>query len=133
MKSFDIGYTTNYKQPKDWKTFRKEAITTSFGFNEGANPSNPKKATEMTKEECLAELERRWAIGGFQWLGCFSDLLLNPETNMMVAEFVNNKTRQLVKDPVTAELLCPDYHYGCKVSQKTLFLFSVFKNFENNF
>src|SRR5262249_40058357 len=42
------------------------------------------------------------------------DLLTNPRSNELAAEFVRRKIRQIVRDPATAELLCPRYPIGCK-------------------
>jgi cation diffusion facilitator CzcD-associated flavoprotein CzcO len=48
-------------------------------------------------------------------LSTFNDITKNPEANALVAEFVRNKIRQTVNDPVVAELLAPkDYPIGTK-------------------
>src|SRR5207249_3070968 len=50
-------------------------------------------------------------IGGFRYLfQTFNDLWLDAESNEIAAEFIRNKIRAIVKDPVTAELLCPKNH-----------------------
>jgi cation diffusion facilitator CzcD-associated flavoprotein CzcO len=48
-----------------------------------------------------------WKQGGLAVLGTFSDLLVNPEANEHVAEFVRGKIGEIVKDPETAEKLKP--------------------------
>ena len=48
------------------------------------------------------------------FLGAFADLGMSEEANWHAAEFVRNKIRETVKDPATAELLCPDGIIGCK-------------------
>ena len=40
----------------------------------------------------------------------YTDLLLNKESNDTASEFVREKIRATVKDPKTAELLCPNDH-----------------------
>ena len=40
----------------------------------------------------------------------FADQTVNKATNDMVAEFVRNKIRSIVKDPAVAETLCPKDH-----------------------
>ena len=75
---------------------------------------NPKTAPEMTPDEIRKELDARWAWGGLPIYGAFSDLLVNPETNQLVAEYMREKIRAIVKDPATAELLCPKATFGCK-------------------
>ena len=45
----------------------------------------------------------------------FPDLLLNEAANELLCEFLRNKIRSIVHDPVTAEALCPkDHFYGTK-------------------
>ena len=40
--------------------------------------------------------------------------LFDKEANDTIAEFARRKIRAIVKDPATAELLCPDNVFGCK-------------------
>ena len=77
-------------------------------------PPNPVSALAVTPEEREAAFEARWQMGGFALLGAFNDLLLNHESNALVAEFVRKKIRAVVQDPVTADLLCPTQTIGCK-------------------
>jgi len=66
-------------------------------------------------EEVAKHLEACWQEGGFAlWLGSYGDVLFDEKANAIVAEFVRNKIRERVKNPETAELLCPYYLYGTK-------------------
>jgi cyclohexanone monooxygenase len=90
------------------------ATRTSFaGF-----PFAPIDRTTMSvsAEEREAILEGLWTEGGFKFLwGGFSDLLSDAEANEIAQEFIRSKIRATVKDPHTAELLCPKgYPYGAK-------------------
>jgi len=71
---------------------------------------------DVSEEEREQILEDLWAEGGFKFLwGGFNDLLLDPTANEIASEFVRNKIRGIVKDPDTAEILCPKCHpYGSK-------------------
>jgi len=71
-------------------------------------------AHAMTAEEREAELERRWQIGGFAYLGAFNDGITDAQANEYASEFVRRKIRAMVDDPATAELLCPAQPIGCK-------------------
>jgi cyclohexanone monooxygenase len=63
-----------------------------------------------TKEEVQRVLEAGWEKGGFRYIfETFGDVLLSNESNEATSEFVRNKIRAIVKDPKTAELLCPNY------------------------
>ncbi|QSZ53923.1 NAD(P)/FAD-dependent oxidoreductase [Paenarthrobacter sp. AT5] len=56
-------------------------------------------------------LEAGWEAGGFRYVfETFDDLLTDEECNAAASEFVRNKIRAIVKDPATAELLCPTDH-----------------------
>ena len=71
---------------------------------------NEKSALEVSEEERQATYEARWEAGTGAFLGAFNDILTNKEANDTMAEFVRNKIRATVKDPVTAEILCPKTH-----------------------
>ena len=58
--------------------------------------------------------EEAWARGGLPFLGAYSDLLFEKAANDTIADFARAKIRGIVKDPATAELLCPDNVFGCK-------------------
>jgi cation diffusion facilitator CzcD-associated flavoprotein CzcO len=75
-----------------------------------------RKALEVPKEERLALYEELWAQPGFKkWLGNFRDIMTDPAANEDFAEFVRNKIRARVKDPVVAEKLVPkDHPFGSK-------------------
>ncbi|QIX53690.1 NAD(P)/FAD-dependent oxidoreductase [Rhodococcus sp. DMU1] len=56
-------------------------------------------------------LQAGWEAGGFRYIfETFDDLLTDQECNDLASEFVRNKIRAIVKDPKTAELLCPTNH-----------------------
>jgi cation diffusion facilitator CzcD-associated flavoprotein CzcO/acetyl esterase/lipase len=73
-------------------------------------------ALAVSDEERLARYEEMWATGGIiELIGCYSDHLLNPQANELLCEFVRDKIRATVHDPVTAEALCPTtYPIGTK-------------------
>ncbi len=75
---------------------------------------NPKSALEVDDEEREAEYERRWAIGGFAFVGSFADTSVNTQANDYAADFVRRKIRGIVTDPAVAELLSPRQTIGCK-------------------
>ena len=75
-----------------------------------------RSALEVSEEERLALYEELWALPGFKkWLGNFHDIMTNMEANETFAEFVRNKIRERVNDPVVAEMLVPkDHPFGAK-------------------
>lgn len=59
--------------------------------------------------------EYGWEQGGFRFLfETFADILTDERTNAAAAEFVQDKIRSIVKNPETAELLCPKYPIALK-------------------
>jgi cyclohexanone monooxygenase len=40
--------------------------------------------------------------------------MINPNANEIAADWVRERIREIVKDPATAELLCPTQVLGCK-------------------
>jgi len=71
---------------------------------------NNKSALEVSEAERQATFEARWEVGTGAFLGAFNDILTNKASNDTMAEFVRGKIRQIVKDPATAEILCPTTH-----------------------
>jgi cyclohexanone monooxygenase len=101
------------KTKADYPRLRAHNVEQTFGFN---LYMNPKRARDATPEERAAEFERRWsAFGGLQFLGAYGDLLLDPQANDEVADFIRRKIAQIVKDPAKAQKLMPrDHAVGCK-------------------
>ena len=88
---------------------KMRARPTGFYFDFNTQP-----ALEATAEERERKYEEAWARGGLPFLGAFGDLLFEKDANNTIAEFGRKKIRDVVKDPATAELLCPIDVFGCK-------------------
>ncbi|MFJ8025443.1 flavin-containing monooxygenase [Streptomyces sp. NPDC096311] len=75
-----------------------------------------KSALEAGESERRGEYEKRWRLGGAPLMQqCYNDLMLSEAANDTIAEFVRDKIRETVKDPDTAEKLCPTgYAFGAK-------------------
>jgi cyclohexanone monooxygenase len=83
----------------------------------GGNPwlGRDVRVADVTPEERRAELEARYAVGGFFIHSAFSDTFDDADANEAVAEFVRDKIRERVDDPEVAELLLPyEYPFGTK-------------------
>ncbi len=71
-------------------------------------PISEVSALMVSDEERLARYEQAWIDGGImEFLGSYNDHLGNPQSNEALAEFVRNKVRGIVADPVTAAILAP--------------------------
>ena len=75
-----------------------------------------RSALAVPPEERLEQYERLWTEPGFKkWLSNFYDVMIPGEANEDYAEFVRDKIRERVKDPVVAEKLVPkDHMFGSK-------------------
>jgi cyclohexanone monooxygenase len=97
------------KHKSEYRARRVAAYDTPFGIA-GYPPPN-KSALEVTPEEREAKYESKWQEGGsISFLYSYTDLLLNKEANDTAVDFVHRKIKSIVKDPETAELLCPKDH-----------------------
>jgi cyclohexanone monooxygenase len=95
----------------DYPALRAKARARPTGFY---FPFNMKPALEATAEERERQYAEAWERGGLPFLGAFGDLLFEKAANDTIAEFARRKIREIVRDPATAELLCPDNVFGCK-------------------
>ncbi|OMI11266.1 cyclohexanone monooxygenase [Bradyrhizobium brasilense] len=88
---------------------KARARPTGFYFQFNAQPAL--QASEREREQ---QYEEAWQRGGLPFLGAFGDLLFEKAANDTIADFAREKIRGIVKDPATAELLCPRNVFGCK-------------------
>jgi cation diffusion facilitator CzcD-associated flavoprotein CzcO len=102
---------------RTWKAgydeIHKKCLETPAGF---PYDFDRRKTSEVSQEERLALYEQLWALPGFKkWLGNFRDIMTDRAANENFAEFVRNKIRARVKNPVVAEKLVPkDHPFGSK-------------------
>ncbi|MCE2392070.1 MAG: NAD(P)/FAD-dependent oxidoreductase [Proteobacteria bacterium] len=75
-----------------------------------------RKTMDVSDEERMEILDGLWQEGGFKFLwGGFNDLPTDLQAIEIVSEYIRDRIREIVKDPETAELLCPNDHpYGSK-------------------
>ena len=113
--------TRDYEGP--WKSNydirRAKARTMRTGILYDATDSNyginDVSAMDVTPQERARIYEQRWATGGTSFMAAFNDLITNQASNDTASDFVRSKIRRIVKDPATAEILCPkDYPIGTK-------------------
>lgn len=86
-----------------------------FGADGQGSPIGaPRPAMEYSPEEQRDRLERQWNIGGQRFHVVFADQTTNKAANEVVSDFVRSKIRQIVRDPVVAERLCPQFPIGTR-------------------
>ncbi len=92
----------------DLDTKRAQLLATRAGITSGLTPLLP--FSEFSETQRRERLERQWELGGQGMNRVFSDQGTDLAVNHVVSEFVRGKIRSLVKDPETAESLCPHDH-----------------------
>ena len=105
----DADYADSIKH--EYPAMRARAKTTFPGID---GPFNAESALGVSERERLEEYEARWQAGGLTFMGAYGDLMLDADANASLANFVRDKIRSTVKNPGTAELLCPTNIIGGK-------------------
>ena len=94
---------------REWKAdyaARRKQMLGTYGASLVEYPTV--SALECSKEEQDRLLEEAWnSRSAFKLLMAFRDVLTDMAANEVVCDFVRRKIRQIVRDPRTAELLCP--------------------------
>jgi cation diffusion facilitator CzcD-associated flavoprotein CzcO/acetyl esterase/lipase len=97
----------------DRQKYREAARQSLFGV-----PIEPMAvgALQVSDEERQARYEDIWETGALLSIGgAYADSITNPKSNETLCEFVRSKIRGIVKDPETAEALCPkDFYIATK-------------------
>jgi cyclohexanone monooxygenase len=103
-------FKANYRQHR---RFHKTGLSSGFGDLE-IEPTERAPAADtavgLSTDQVADVLNPYWQRGGAFFLGAIADAMLNEESNEAVANFVRDKIRSIVKDPQTAEMLCPTDH-----------------------
>ena len=103
-----------------WKQVRAQV----FAFPMDSSPLTYDDVDDAQRERIF---EYGWEQGGFRFLfETFADILVDKRTNAAAADFVRRKIRSIVKDPVTAELMCPTYPIALKRPPLGNFFFESF-------
>ena len=98
---------------REHRQHHKLGLGQGFGDLAAApSPGGPVHASgdELTEQQIRDLLDRYWQVGGAHVIGVIGDTLANERTNQIVADYVRDRIRKTVKDPATAESLCPTSH-----------------------
>jgi cation diffusion facilitator CzcD-associated flavoprotein CzcO len=108
-----VDEETQRRFKETYPEIHKRIRETSGGF---IHDFDRRRAMDLPPEERLKVYEELWTAPGFKkWLGNFRDIMTDRVANEDFAEFVRNKIRARVKDPVVAEKLVPKNHpFGSK-------------------
>jgi cation diffusion facilitator CzcD-associated flavoprotein CzcO/acetyl esterase/lipase len=91
------------------RTYREAARTSAAGVPRELPLT---RALQVSAAERQAKYEDAYQSGDLIAMSAtFADIGANPEANETVCEFLRDKIRSIVRDPETAEALCPKNHY----------------------
>ncbi|MBA3742799.1 MAG: NAD(P)/FAD-dependent oxidoreductase [Sporichthya sp.] len=94
---------------RDYDLITEQTFNHVFAFP--MDPANQLGSEVSDDADLIRIFEKGWEDGGFRYIfTTVDDMLVDQRVNDIAAEFVRNKIRAIVKDPVTAELLCPKTH-----------------------
>jgi len=107
---FQAGFKTHYPEHR-----RLHRLGLGSGFGDlTVEPREFGPAVEsalpLSDDEFDAVCEKLWKMGGAIFLTAAADIVVSEEANARLANFVHRKIRATVKDPETAEALCPTSH-----------------------
>ncbi|NRF72057.1 alpha/beta hydrolase fold domain-containing protein [Aquincola sp. S2] len=104
------------QEEQAWKRryneIREAAKRTISGIAAFCKPTQ--SALEVSEEERRTAYERHWGDGRTSITRVYNDLLVNEAANATVSKFVQDKVREIVKDPVVAEALVPRHFLGTR-------------------
>lgn len=100
------------KIKNDYPQLRKKARASPAGVAGFGVPDKSVLADEPQERE--QTLQKRWEVGGAGFLRAYNDVVINEDSNRVVADFVRGKIRQRVRDPEVAEQLIPTFFIGTK-------------------
>jgi cyclohexanone monooxygenase len=111
----DSEYTSEFK--KQYREFRAKTRATSHGLPYPAPlpypdplglPPEPFAAAAPDDAEFQQKMWTLWELGTHVMVSAVTDLGSSTVGNRRVADFLRERVRERVHDPLTAELLCPD-------------------------
>ena len=94
-----------------YELFREDNYKQGFGLN---LPLNDISALDVSEEERTEAFERQWQKGGLGFLTSFNDILFNMESNVHAQNFIRDKIKKIVKNPLVAQKLMPNTPVACK-------------------
>ena len=77
-------------------------------------PINEDSAKAASEEDFRTRMNQRWDHGGFSFYRSYADIVIDPDSNERVADYVRSRIAEVVEDPVVAGLLSPTNTVACK-------------------
>lgn len=110
----DPGWVADFKKNyREHRRLHKLGLASGFGDLEiEPKEFEPLMTSALDPDDATfdAICEQFWQTGGAIFLRVAQDMMIDEKANARVADFVHRKIREVVKDPETAEMLCPRSH-----------------------
>lgn len=110
---FPVSHEEMARTRRDYDAIWERAAAHPFGVD---MPIPEHGAMDVPPADRERIFESKWREGGHHFANeTFNDLATSIEASRAASEFIRGKIRQIVRDPATAELLCPkDYSFNGK-------------------
>ena len=105
--AFMATYKENYRDHRENYRWGHSLGNGDIKAEIGKTGPYAETAEGMNDADYNALLEYHWAIGGAYIINVFADTMISEETNARFSAFIRRKIHETVKDPETAEALCP--------------------------
>ena len=122
------NYGIHEEEARSLKTHAPEIIERRRQHGFGLPMTSPGRGyADVSDAERQRIFEAGWEEGGFHFcFETFDDILTDQRSNDAASAFVRNKIRAIVKDPATAEALCPRYPMFAKRPPSGHFYYEAF-------
>lgn len=91
---------------------RRQALEETIGGIPFESPDH--EAASATIEQREKWLQKAWERGGYLMIATYPDVLFNEETNAIVGDWVKERIRARITDPLVADRLMPTYPFAGK-------------------
>ena len=98
---YERSWKERYAERREQARYAKSGTLYKFGTA---------AALEVDAEQRRRAFDERWEMGGIELLQAYTDLLMSKPANDTAADYVRDKIRAIVSDPVVAEALVPTNH-----------------------
>ncbi len=113
-EELDPGFVAGFKERyREHRRLHKHGLASGFGDLEiepRERTPDAESAVPLSDDEFRRICDQYWNSGGARFMGAFADSLVSPEANQRLAQYVHDRIRETVRDPETAEALCPTSH-----------------------
>ncbi len=107
-RNFDLTDEMRREQLDNFEELRRLTLASPIAM---AFPVPDTSALAVSAEVRKAKLDELWEVGGFRFMfTSYNDIVVDLQANATVANYIEGKIRETVKDPAAADVLCEFNH-----------------------